>query len=273
MQTRQLPKRDECVETSGLSHAPLSDLVLSGSISCRYCLASTFSNTTGAISCERCPLGTATELNTVGATSIDACVACVPGTYGQIGSNGESVCAPCSPGTFSSNAGSTSCLTCPGNTVTSTSGSSACAACPGLTSASSDHTTCQRTPSAQVNPVDSTPQPTGALASKRRRQLMDGRAKCATGLTECPVPGRRNLFDWYVPKDSPARLVLLTSASSLDLFTSLLFCGGCSPSTGNGTDCTDYDDRAEATCSRGRCVYKCPDGMIAGVAGCEDERR
>jgi hypothetical protein len=73
--------------------------------------------------------------------------------------------------------------------------------------------------------------------------------RCQENYTACPLPGRKNLFE------------------CVDVMNDIQSCGACW-STGEGEDCTAFDDLATASCVMGKCQYKCPIGYNLTPTGC-----
>jgi len=86
---------------------------------CFSCNPGYFSDITGALSCEKCPLGTQS-----GRGSSD-CQACPKGTYAK-----DNQCQPCDPGKFAAQPGSSSCLECPIGFYSDSYGNEKCNRCP-----------------------------------------------------------------------------------------------------------------------------------------------
>lgn len=94
-----------------------------------------------------------------------------------------------------------------------------CQACPAGQTSNSAKTACVPIPSGKPKTV------------KKRAQV------CESGMTACPLPNGRKGFE------------------CVDTSSNVNSCGGCW-ATGEGEDCTVFDDMAEAQCIQGKCQCK-----------------
>ena len=88
-------------------------------VKCLPCSPGYFSETEGAIACEKCQIGSRSIRGS------SRCQPCQTGTYLQ-----ENQCLPCNPGSFSSVPGSLSCQICPIGFYADAYGSTKCQKCP-----------------------------------------------------------------------------------------------------------------------------------------------
>ncbi len=194
------------------------------------CPAGSYSPSTGLTSCTTCPCGTyATQsgstvcqgcgnMNNLPATSPQGSTSssqCFNCASGSY-TGSDKCCNKCAAGSYSSSGSASSCTNCTATTSYSLTGSSSCSTCSVGTAPNTAHSTCTATSTAK--------------AGSKKRGL-----KCSPGLMACPVSGGKT-----------------GAFECLDIATELTSCGGCW-SDGTGVDCTTFDDRATASCVKGKC--------------------
>ena len=99
-----------------------------GVTKCTYCIAGTYSEWSGSLSCSECERVTFSWAT--GADSFRSCSRCPPGRYSTVeGATSSSICALCVSGTYSSLFAATVCSKCPAGTFSQVVGSNGIVAC------------------------------------------------------------------------------------------------------------------------------------------------